>query len=154
VGAVRTITIGTRITDTGNQDRVTDAARANSTARDPKPDNNSATATTMVLKAPTAMVAKPVILQGLLPLIVVIPEISAVLKRTDTGAPVTGRLLTFTTNSGSVLCTARTDASGFAACRQLRVTLGALLSLSYRVTFAEDGRYLGSKATGPLIRIS
>jgi hypothetical protein len=79
------------------------------------------------------------------------PELSAKLTRTDTGLPVVGRTLRFTPRSGSLLCTARTDTTGTATCRSLTTSLSAVLSLGCRVSFAEDGRYVGTSATGPLV---
>jgi hypothetical protein len=57
--------VSTRITDTGSQDRIIDMARAASTATDPVPANDTATVTTAVVKAPTAMTATPAVAQVL-----------------------------------------------------------------------------------------
>jgi uncharacterized repeat protein (TIGR01451 family) len=150
-GDSRQVTLTTRVTDDGEQDRITDVARASFGGTDPNPVNDSATATTSIVKVPTTVTATPAVarISGL-GLTVYIPELSARLTRTDDGRPVVGRVLRFTTHSGILLCTARTDSDGVARCRDVVTSLAAILSLGYRVSSTEDGRYLAGTGTGPL----
>jgi uncharacterized repeat protein (TIGR01451 family) len=153
-GESRQVTLTARITDNGVQDRITDVARASFSGTDPNPANDSATVTTSIVKVPTTVVAQPAVARiSVLGLTVYIPELSARLTRTDDGRPVVGRNLQFTTHSGLVLCTARTDSDGVARCRDLITSLAAILSLGYRASSTEDGRYLAGTGTGPLVII-
>jgi uncharacterized repeat protein (TIGR01451 family) len=150
-GESRQVTLTARVTDNGVQDRITDLARASFGGTDPNPANDSATVTTTIVKVPTTVVAQPAVARiSVLRLTVYIPELSARLTRTDDGRPVVGRNLQFTTHSGLVLCTARTDSDGVARCRDLITSLAAILSLGYRASSTEDGRYLAGTGTGPL----
>jgi uncharacterized repeat protein (TIGR01451 family) len=151
-GQSRRVTVTTRITDDGVQDRLVDVARATFSGTDPDAANNTSSVTTTVVKVATTVTATPVVAHISVPgLRVYIPELSATLTRTDDGRPVVGRLMRFTTNSGHELCTARTDTAGVARCRDVFASLAAVLSLGYRASSTEDGRYLAGTGTGPLV---
>ncbi|TWP47558.1 DUF11 domain-containing protein [Lentzea tibetensis] len=157
-GETRTATVTTVVTDTGVAPSLTDRASVTFDGTDPVAENNAAAVTTAVIKAPTAIAARPatatVRIGPDLGVHVYIGELSATLTRTDTGKPVVGRDLTFTANNGQRLCVSKTDANGVAVCRGVITSLPALLSLGYKVTSTEDGRYLASSGKAGLIRIN
>lgn len=99
---------------------------------------------------PTRLAAGPVLLH-VVPGLEITLRLSATLT-TATGAPVSGRLVTFRVGS-SVLCTATTDAKGVATCSGRQGVLVALLAVGYTATFAGDTAHAGSTARGALVTI-
>jgi len=76
---------------------------------------------------------------------------SAVLQQTTpTVAPLAGKTVTFTTNSGSPICTATTDANGTARCGVLSI-LGILLGGGYQGSYAGDVEYNAATGAGQLL---
>jgi uncharacterized repeat protein (TIGR01451 family) len=150
-GAVRQVTLTTRVTDNGVQNHIGDTAHAAFPGTDPQPGNDSAAVTTPIVKVATTVTATPVVAHITLPLKVLIPELSATLVRADDGRPVVNRTMRFTTLSGVDLCTAKTDATGVARCHDVVASLAAVLSLGYTASSVEDGRYLAGSGTGPLV---
>lgn len=94
----------------------------------------------------TTLVVEPVLLApGRL-----LPAVRARLVVTETAVPLPGRTVTFT--AGTVaLCTATTDANGYARC-DLAALLTALLRLGYQAAYAGEFDYLPSDGDSGLLR--
>jgi hypothetical protein len=75
---------------------------------------------------------------------------SATLTRTDTKAPLAGKLLTFSAG-GRVVCRAMTNSVGLARCSGVAPLIAATEAHGYAVTFGGDVVYLPSTATGVLL---
>jgi hypothetical protein len=106
----------------------------------------------IAVQVPTTLVAYPAVLQ-LSPLRISITNLSATLTTTAGNTPIAGQTIRFVSGS-TTLCTATTDANGFAKCPSvpLGATLNVLLSLGYTAVF--DGTAAGlqpSSAKGSLI---
>jgi hypothetical protein len=109
-----------------------------------------ATLTYQATTAPTslALLAPVSVLPGLS-----LGQVSATLTRSDTGAPLAGRTVTFSDIAGT-LCSSVTDSNGLASCDfSLANAITTIVSLGYQATFAGDGDYAGVTATSPLIQI-
>lgn len=79
-----------------------------------------------------------------------VAEMKAKLVRTDTGAPIAGETVFFTSGADH-LCSATTDASGRASCSfSLMKAIGSLLSHGYAAIFIGNTSYRASTATGGL----
>jgi hypothetical protein len=107
-----------------------------------------ASVTITVLKAPTRLAAvapiDPVHAAA-------IGAIGARLTRGDTGAPLAGETITFTSRA-TPLCSLPTGSSGIASCRpSLANAIRVLLGLGYTARFAGTGDYLPSTATAWLV---
>ncbi|MEJ3748146.1 DUF11 domain-containing protein [Actinomycetes bacterium KLBMP 9797] len=156
VGQSRQVRVSVRVTDDGVQDHISDRAHTSFAGTDPVPANDSASQTTAIVKVPTTIAATPVVAHILPGSQVYIPELSARLIRGDDGRPVANRIITFTTIGllgGQTLCAARTDTNGVAKCGNLVTSLAAVVSLGYRASSTEDGRYLATTNTGSLVLI-
>lgn len=79
-------------------------------------------------------------------------QFGARLTSTATGAPIPGKLVTFSLH-GRTLCTARTALDGWARCGSRRSSLHAFWHLTYRVTFAGDATNPGSTALAPFLTV-
>jgi hypothetical protein len=104
------------------------------------------------VQVPTKLVAYPALLQ-LNPLKLTINNLSATLTSSAGNTPIANQTIRFVSGS-TALCTATTDANGFAKCPSVSVgaTLSILLSLGYTAVF--DGTPSGlqaSSAKGSLI---
>jgi hypothetical protein len=98
-----------------------------------------------VLKAPTTLVAAQAKF-GLLSV-----TFSAKLTASDTGAPLAGRLVTFSVTSPQpVVCRARTGPSGVATCKVFPAVVLPLPGRTYVASFAGDADYSPTTAHGPL----
>jgi hypothetical protein len=113
--------------------------------------SSSAGLVQVVTRAPVVLVANPSILT-LLPGLRLHLTLSATL-RTTAGAPLAGRVITFSVG-GQTVCTATTNASGYASCGGLIPgTLLSILGLGYTASFGGDGSYLPGSARGNLITV-
>lgn len=151
-GASRKATVRVAVTDDGVEDRITDTATARAVGRDPNPTNDRATVVTAVVKAATTTTPNPALARALPGLWITVGELSSRLTRADTGRPVVGRTVTFRAGK-SIVCTARTDATGLARCDRLSLlqSLSVALNLGFTATFDGDGRYVASQGSGPLV---
>jgi hypothetical protein len=69
--------------------------------------------------------------------------------------PVVGRLLNFTSASGTPFCTGMTGIDGSATCNaKIAGTLSTVLGLGYRANFAGDSIYLPQTASGRLLLLT
>jgi hypothetical protein len=95
----------------------------------------------------TTLVTQPAVLE-LLPGLSLLAGPTATLSSGN--VPLGGQTVTFTTPSGSPLCTATTNPVGVATCGS-GSALSALLALGYQANFAGKGSYLPTSAHGSLI---
>jgi len=113
--------------------------------------------TLTVVKAPTKLVADPLLLKvttSPLGLKVTVGIVSARLTNAATGGAVAGQRVVFRTISGQQVCAATTNASGVATCTTTVVSLLKLiLTAGYRATFAGTNNYLATSATAPVIKV-
>ena len=84
---------------------------------------------------------------------VAVLQLAATLRSATTGAVLPGRVVDFTIGTRYV-CSAYTNANGFATCGTRGDGLAATLNLGYRAAFAGDADYSGSAATAPLIAVN
>jgi hypothetical protein len=112
-------------------------------------DNSGAasTAEVTILVVPDSLVATTMDAHSVL---LNLPVFKAHLTRTDTGAPVVGRTVSFVAG-GRVQCTAVTDSGGLAQCGGLISSLVAIVGLGYDAVFVGDFDYLPSSDHGPII---
>jgi hypothetical protein len=109
---------------------------------------------TAIATLPTTLVADPAIANIESTLTINFPNLVAHLSAA--GKPVRGEAISFTTTSGTAICTGVTDATGTAKCNG---SLTAILSLGlgYTAKFAGDssfdGQYLPATAHGSLITV-
>ncbi|HZN15666.1 MAG TPA: Ig-like domain-containing protein [Acidimicrobiales bacterium] len=80
-------------------------------------------------------------------------QLAATLRSAATGATLPGRLIDFTIGT-RYICSAYTNANGFATCGTRSDGLVATLNLGYRAAFSGDADYSGSAATAPLIAVN
>jgi hypothetical protein len=102
----------------------------------------------LVQRVATTLVADPIVTRGLAGLITRVQP-SAVLTRTDTGAPIAGQPVTITLTRGPQ-CTAVTDANGRATCGNVIVILNVLGGGTYKATYAGNATYQPSAGTGTI----
>lgn len=108
----------------------------------------SANSTVTVAKLATTINAQPALVRLLPPLAVPLGQL--VITLNSANGPVAGVPITFTVGSTTV-CTTNTDAYGVAKCNALS-QLVPLTLLGYKATFAGNGDYLGSTATGVILK--
>jgi hypothetical protein len=112
-----------------------------------------------VKNQPTTMRTTPVILDALPaqpPLAdVFVPNLNGKLTETGTSNPIPGRVVVMHAGSasGSVICSAVTDADGVATCGGIVEDVTAILSLGYTAVFSGDAFYNGSSAFGALVQV-
>ncbi len=95
----------------------------------------------------TSLVTQPAVLE-LLPSVSLLAGPTATLSSGN--VPLAGQTVTFTTPSGSPLCTATTNAAGTATCGA-GSALSTLLAFGYQANFAGGGSYAPSSAKGSLV---
>lgn len=108
----------------------------------------SANATVTVAKLATTITARPALVKLLPPLALPLGQLEISLNSAN--GPVAGVPIVFTVGSTTV-CTTNTDAYGVAKCNALS-QLVPLTLLGYKATFAGNGDYLGSTATGVILK--
>ena len=125
------------------------------TVNDGQGGTDSATITIDVQRAPelaTTLVANPAIAWVMPGLTVYFPQLSATLTLASTGAPVAGAEIVFSVGM-QVVCTAITDANGYAACGGVAEGAAAVLNLGYTASFAGDAQRLPTSDNGPLLQV-
>jgi hypothetical protein len=95
----------------------------------------------------TTLVTQPAVLE-LLPSVSLLAGPTATLSSGN--VPLAGQTITFTTPSGSPLCTATTNAVGTATCGA-GSALATLLAFGYQASFAGGGSYSPTSAKGSLV---
>lgn len=108
----------------------------------------SATSTVTVNKLATTIYARPALVKLLPPLALPLGQLQATLN--SSLGPVAGVPLTFTVGTTTV-CTVATDAYGVANCNAVGQLIPLTL-LGYKVSFAGNGNYLPSSATGVILK--
>ncbi|MFL6156246.1 MAG: beta strand repeat-containing protein, partial [Marmoricola sp.] len=108
----------------------------------------SASSTVTVAKLATTITAQPALVRLLPPLAVPLGNLKINLNSAN--GPVAGVPVVFTVGAVTV-CTVTTDAYGAASCNALPQLL-TLTLLGYKATFAGNGDYLGSTASGPILK--
>lgn len=102
----------------------------------------------LVDRVPTRLVAVPIVTVGFGGLISNVRP-SAVLTRTDSGAPIAGQRVTLAIHRGPA-CTATTDASGRATCGNVIVLLNLLGGGSYTASYAGTTAFRPATAVGTI----
>jgi uncharacterized repeat protein (TIGR01451 family) len=130
-------------------------ARVTAGSGDPDPQNNTATLLTTARRIPTALEARPLVLDVLPTVVVRVGSAEARLTRADTGAPLAGELVIFTAGA-TELCRARTDAAGVARCTvQLAPSMVvAIANLGYNARFDGTNQFAPTSDDAPLVRVS
>lgn len=108
----------------------------------------SSNVTVTVNKLATTISARPALVKLLPPLALPLGALEATVNSAN--GPVAGVPVVFTVGSTTV-CTSPTDAHGVARCNAL-AQLIPLTLLGYKATFAGNGDYLGSTATGVILK--
>ena len=147
----------------GSEGVVTNTASV-ANAGDSNPANNTASDPTRIDRrppAPTVLTAEAIVLRldlamvgGVLKTkIVVLKAPQATLTSND--VPVAGKVVTFRTMNGQVLCSATTNAQGIATCGpSVPILLNTILSLRYSASYDGDLDYLADSDEGAIIHIN
>jgi hypothetical protein len=107
----------------------------------------SATSTVTVAKLATTITARGALV-NVIPLVLALGQLQAFVNSAN--GPVPGVPVAFTVGTATV-CTSYTDAYGVANCNAVP-QLVSLTLLGYKATYAGDGNYLGSTATGAILK--